>query len=58
MEEKLPVLDFTKIFKAEVDMDELYVDGPLGPHTSPRANQLIANTLASKIESMNWTTET
>jgi hypothetical protein len=58
MEEILPVLDFTKLFKAEVDIDELYVDGPLGPHTSPRANQFIANTLANKIKSMNWTTET
>ncbi|WP_150112100.1 hypothetical protein [Desulfonatronovibrio hydrogenovorans] len=45
MKKHLHVFDFTNIFKQNKKKVSLYVEGPIGPHTSREANDLIAKRL-------------
>lgn len=48
----LPVVDFTKQFEQRKDPSELFVHGPLGPHTSRLANRHIAERLCEVVKGM------
>lgn len=52
MRQYLPVLDMSDNFRAAVDLDELYVNGALGPHVSARGNEMIVEALAPLIQDM------
>jgi len=50
--EKLPVVDFTRQFTQYGDPSALFVQGPLGPHTSGLANEIIAERLAGVLRGL------
>jgi hypothetical protein len=41
----MPVLDLGDVLLQQHDTMEVYKEGALGPHTSPAANRLIAETV-------------